>query len=125
MTTNLALCALAYFSFRLSVSRMLGDFRLKKWKYASPLQTVEAYQDALGSQRAQGSVSIMSKSGFNGMEVVFTTLQVPKQLQGHSSKLVTAIEFDHVCQSIALCPAHRKNSANYICYTTTTEIVGM
>ena len=70
--TNSALYALAYFSFRLSVSSMLGDFRLKKRKYASPLQVMEAYQDALGSQQAQGSVSIMSKSGFNGMEVWYS-----------------------------------------------------
>lgn len=54
-----------------------------------------AYKDALGSQQAQGSLSIMSRSGLKLMEMVFTTLQVPTQLQGYSVKLVTAIEFDN------------------------------
>lgn len=47
---------------------------------------METYQVALESQKAQRSVSIMSRSGFNGMEVVFITFQVPEQLHGHSSK---------------------------------------
>jgi len=42
---------------------------------------METYQDALGSQKAQRSVSIMSRSGFNGMEAVFITFQVPEQCE--------------------------------------------